>query len=119
MGLNIFGSNCKCNSVPFTTVDKISNVTGNPNPRNFEIIKLKEIGKFTIAEIKYPDCNNYEGHKILLFYNVREETIRNYDFLDPHFCDNKKHLSPIARFDPEIGWKMAKFFAEKFMEELN
>jgi hypothetical protein len=57
-----------------------------------------------MAMIRYPDCTNYEGRKIVLFENVTEEQIKKLKFIDPHFC-NGDHIAPIARYVPTSqGW---------------
>ena len=91
--------------------EKVNEVNGNPNPRNFEIERYMEKFPYTLVKIKYPDCNNYEGKKILL-YNCSFEQLKkqgNEVGLDPHFSNNKKYVSPIARFEPtEFGWECGK-----------
>lgn len=79
----------------------------NPNPKNFKIIKVMDIGNYIAVEINYPDCINYEGNKIMVYQNITKNEIRKIKFLDPHFCDGN-HLSPIARFEPtKFGWECA------------
>ena len=90
---------------------------GNPNPARYKITSLQKIGKFIIVGINYPDCKNYEGDKILLYHNVTEEQINSANFIDPHFTNDEKHISPIARFEPtEDGWQMAVILCEKLTE---
>ena len=91
----------------------------NPDPKNFNIERLSGVGKFWIAEVNYPNCTNYEGRKILLFDKMFEgkpltrRKILYLKTLDPHFSENKKYLSPIARFEPTIrGWRMAAILAK-------
>ena len=31
----------------------------NPNPLNFEIIRIEQVGEHVVAKIKYPDCTNF------------------------------------------------------------
>jgi len=89
------------------------NVVGNPNPSNFQIIRHKRIGHFVVALIKYPECLNFEGRKILVFENISMETIKNLNSIDPHFCNFDTHPSPIARFVPtHKGWKYAVQFCK-------
>lgn len=85
---------------------------GNPNPENFRINKLEQIGKFTIVEVNYPDCRNYEGNKILVFERIPKKFILDWKYLDPHFR-KPPHPSPIARFEPtQKGWKYAVKFCK-------
>jgi hypothetical protein len=83
--------------------------TGNPNPAHYEIIASEQIGKFTIVVVHYPDCTNYEGRKILVFENTTLARIQAQGSIDPHFSENTKYASPIARFEPtKRGVLMAK-----------
>ena len=90
-------------------------VQGNPNPRHFEILQVQEVGRHAVAKIRYPDCANYEGMKILVFLDTNAKAIANADFIDPHFTDLDV-LKPVARFEPtEIGWVMACDLLERFL----
>lgn len=81
---------------------------GNPNPQRFEILRVARQGIFLAVEVRYPDCSNYEGRKILLFKGLTEEKLRRLESLDPHFTGDPKVTSPIARFEPtSSGWDMA------------
>ena len=83
----------------------------NPNPANFRITKQYQVKDIVVVTVKYPDCTNYEGLKIMV-YRAQLNDVLAQDKLDPHFC-NGKHLSPLARFVPtEEGWKMAIAFAQ-------
>lgn len=88
----------------------------NPNPKNYKILRNEYINKCIIIEIQYGDCENYEGRKILLFENCTLNDLIKQKLIDPHFCENKKVHSPIARFEPtERGWEMAKFLTSLFL----
>lgn len=79
----------------------------NPNPNNYEIIRSEQIGRYFVIEIKYLDCTNYEGKKIMVYEGHIEDLI-NQKSIDPHFAENKNYMSPIARFEPTSeGWNMA------------
>jgi len=81
-------------------------VTGDPNPTNFAIQKMKAIGPYVVVWVKYPDCTNFNGNKNLVYKNVSISVLNTTKILDPHFT--KGDLSPIARFRPGIqGWKNA------------
>ena len=44
----------------------------------------------------------------MLFENVTMQQLKKQKLVDPHFSDNAKFYSPIARFEPtEKGWEMA------------
>jgi len=80
----------------------------NPDPSNYEIIKSLQINENLVILIKYPDCNNYEGKKVLLYKNISLNKLITQKQIDPHFSENKKFKSPIARFEPTTrGWLLA------------
>jgi len=89
----------------------------NPEPNNWKIVKAVESNGCTILKINYPNCTNYEGNKILV-YKAALIDIINQKSIDPHFMDDPKYLSPIARFVPtDEGWSMALFLTEIFLED--
>ena len=82
----------------------------NPDPINFEILELKQVGLNVVARIKYPDCTNFEGIKICVYLGTNCNMIRSLKSIDPHFDNNS--LSPFARFKPNNnGWEAAIIFA--------
>jgi len=91
---------------------------GNPNPQKFEIIWEENYYDHLILVVKYPDCTNYEGKKILLFdEGVTKKEIVRQGMIDPHFSDNPNYISPIARFVPtKKGLNLAKLLAEHIYE---
>lgn len=90
-----------------TYVEKIITLP-NPNPNNYIITKAKQINKYVITEINYKDTTNYEGNKILVFENYTLERLYKRKSIDPHFSENIKFKSPIARFEPtKKGWELA------------
>ena len=105
MGVGPFRSTSSCNCAwPRTPLRPAA----NPDPTRFTIIAVEQFGVFCICTVEYPDCTNYEGRKVLVFYDVTEEQLRAQKTLDPHFCDNQ-HLSPVARFEPtERGLALAR-----------
>jgi len=89
---------------------------GNPNKYRFNVKRRKNIGNACVAEINYPDCDNHDGDKILVYSdaNILDMGLEAL-CLDPHFL----HVgnSPVARFEPtEIGWKYAISFAKMIAE---
>jgi hypothetical protein len=76
----------------------IGNTLPNPNPNNFVIKELKQIGKNVVLIIQYPDCTNYEGIKVMVYKNISKKKILTMNKIDPHFCENC--ISPFARFEP-------------------
>ena len=107
-------SSCSESSHPRIQVIEVERIrAGNPNPKNFKILRCRSEGKFTIALIEYLDCFNYEGKKILVFDNVSVKDIKELQEIDPHFCKSKRHKSPIARFVPtKKGWRYAISFCK-------
>ncbi len=82
----------------------------NPDPRNWSIIKTKRVGKNLVVLVRYPDCTNYEGKKVLLFRRMTREELREVAELDPHF--SKENLKLVARFAPTLrGWDLATITA--------
>lgn len=84
----------------------------NPDPRRFSIGTIYERGKkrnrYAAVLVEYPGCTNYEGKKVLVFKGVSKKRILEADKLDPHFCDHKGCISPVARFEPtHRGWGWA------------
>ena len=81
----------------------------NPKPENYIILNYYIEGRFLLLLVNYPDCKNYEGNKILLYENTDLEDIKRQGSIDPHFSNNIKKHSPIARFVPTLtGWDMAQ-----------
>jgi len=79
----------------------------NPNPLNYLIMDYLEYNNNLLIYIKYPDCTNYEGNKILLYKDVCLDQLKKQGSIDPHFSENK--ISPFARFEPtNKGWRIAK-----------
>lgn len=89
----------------------------NPKPDNYKILRHETIGECLIVEIQYLDCTNYEGRKILVF-NCKLQDLLKQKLIDPHFAENKKFISPIARFEPtEQGWSFALFFGREIFKK--
>lgn len=89
-----------------------SDTLPNPNPNNYKILRHKTVGKFLLIEIKYLDCTNYEGRKIIVF-ECSLKDLKEQKLIDPHFSDNENFISPTARFQPtEQGWKLGLIFCK-------
>jgi len=121
VGISLFGSsssydkqkcnNCTCQCFTPEPIIELPK-DGNPDPSNFIINNKVEFGKYLVIYIKYPDCNNYEGNKILVYEDVHIEQLLRQRHIDPHFSENKKYYSPIARFEPTMkGWGLATEWA--------
>lgn len=85
----------------------------NPNPIRWELLELKIYDRTYAAKIKYHDCTNFEGIKIIVFEGVYKELPK---ILDPHFSETG---NIVARFIPtHNGWKAANLFAEFLSDSL-
>lgn len=106
MGISPFHvSDCGC-CEPFVKKEAREDPPKVPDPSQFNILRLDQIGEWTVAEVMYHEAVNYEGKKIMV-YRASRECVSTRRVLDPHFCDGK-HLSPFARFEPtEQGWDAA------------
>lgn len=80
--------------------------SGNPNPHFFQVRKMKKFGRFFVALVRYPHCNNFEGDKVLvLTKNPAEMRV-----LDPHFQPGGYI---VARFRPTTeGFDEAELFVD-------
>jgi hypothetical protein len=86
----------------------------NPRPDNYKILNKIQIDRYLIVKIKYLDCTNYEGVKILVYEGWQIKNLLAQKLIDPHFSENKNFISPIARFEPtDKGWSMAIRFANE------
>ena len=92
MGMNLFRS-----SIGFYGENK---QTREPNTREFKILNIQVIHNMTLTLIRYKNCNNFKGLKLLVFEDVNEERLLNADIIDPHFSEINP-ISPIARFKPD------------------
>jgi hypothetical protein len=81
-------------------------IAPNPDPLNFRILDLEQVGNQVVAKIKYPDCTNFEGVKVCVFANTTCAELKGRRSIDPHFSE--AGTGPIARFEPTIrGAKLA------------
>jgi len=117
MGLNFMRSSSSfetpSKSIIHTIIERIKPNKPLPNPRadNYSVLRSEAVNGRLVIEIRYHDCTNYEGRKIML-YECSLEDLMSQKLIDPHFCDSTKYLSPIARFEPtERGWVNAKTLA--------
>lgn len=85
----------------------------NPDPTNYTIRSSKTIGRFLLVLVYYPNCTNYSGEKILVYENVSLEQLKAQKHIDPHFLEDSRYYSPIARFVPnKHGWNLAENFCK-------
>ena len=111
MGLNFLGSSSFYDMGP--TGSDGNKSLPNPDPSNYAIIRYKEINRHLVVIIQYLDCLNYEGMKIMVYKDTTLKELKAQKLIDPHFSEDKKFKSPIARFEPtEDGWEMAINFTK-------
>ena len=85
----------------------------NPDPKVWEWEKSEVIGHYFVLQLRYPNCTNYEGRKILVFRS-HPQMLLVQGWIDPHFSESKDAISPIARFQPtEEGWSDAIEYAKR------
>jgi hypothetical protein len=81
----------------------------NPDPSRWELIQVAQFKHAHVLHVRYLDCTNFEGVKILV---MRGPHIPGRRPLDPHFSEAATSL--IARFRPDAGgMRMALELAEK------
>lgn len=85
---------------------------GEPDPKLFNVLALKEFSNCHILVVHYPNCTNYEGRKVLLIAGPYDP---NLTFLDPHFTDDSQLL---ARFRPTpAGLRLAELTAKAYSND--
>lgn len=115
MGLNLFGRSSCATDTPTSKPTYSAPPALNPNPNKFRWTKEAQqthSNGWTVVLIRYHDCTNYEGLKLLVYDNAGKfMTLEKLGSIDPHF-DNQSY-SPIARFVPTAkGWDLANKFAK-------
>lgn len=79
----------------------------NPSPTRWKLLDKLEFKNSYVLLVKYLDCTNFEGHKILVYKGKYRMRL----ILDPHFSEDVD--APVARFKPdEQGRKWAIEFAK-------
>jgi len=90
----------------------------NPDPKNYKVKRAWEKNGVSVLLVNYPDSENYEGNKILVFEGSVDDILKQ-GVLDPHFSENGKFFSPFARFEPtDRGWQMAMTLANEFKRRI-
>lgn len=93
---------------------------GLPRPDRYEILDFIEIGDYLGLKIRYANCTNFDGLKILVFRATVKDLVRA-KHIDPHFADYaipESHLKTlVARFQPDdSGWLHAITFMKMFLK---
>jgi hypothetical protein len=97
MGISLFSSNSSSEITPDTETYP------NPNPYRFEVLDITESAKYFMLVLKYLDCTEYEGKKVLVYKIKHKEDVEKMldeSCIDPHFLENR--ISPIARFPGNV-----------------
>ena len=110
--IKIFSADSRDFADPYKQ-EKTIIVNSTPNPRNFTLVRKVIVNGYPILWVHYPDVNNYEGNKILMYEkNFNLERLKNR--IDPHFFILGD--SPVARFEPtERGMYMAVKLAKALL----
>ena len=75
-----------------------------------------QVGSYVIATIKYLNCTNFEGIKIIVLENYELHWLDGLELLDPHFSEES---DIVARFVPtEHGMWLAKKFCKEIVDQL-
>lgn len=96
--------------------------SGLPRPDKYEILDFVAVGDWIALKIRYADCTNFDGLKILVFRTTVKDLVKA-KHIDPHFADYptlENHLKTlVARFRPDdTGWVDALAFM-KICEQAN
>lgn len=127
--MSIFGSSSRINkkvsgnmlarnsSSRVVYVEKEPKTLPDPRPTNYTIKDWKEIKNYLILLIKYNDCTNFEGEKVLVFKDCSYQNLLDQKLIDPHFSEDKSFHSPIARFEPtDEGVRNAVIFVNELIK---
>jgi hypothetical protein len=119
MGISLFSSSSGDNFQYNGDNPKVVYINSTPDPSKWELINLEVFDNYFLLKVRYPDCTNYEGVKIMVYerndgLNHIQSILRiNEGALDPHFGVNPDFISPIARFEPtDRGWEMGIRFCK-------
>lgn len=87
------------------------------NPRKYEIVQEKIVGGCVIAKIKFDNCINFEGMKILVYDSIEKfAQLKRENYIDPHF--SQVLYSPVARLEPTArGEQMAVIVANAINDD--
>jgi len=118
MGLRLFGSSSsydKADPEPKVIVKTVNQTfLPVPNPENYVLKMIQQVGNHLVLMVNYPECLNYEGDKVLVYKNCTMQELRNQGSIDPHFSCNLHFKSPFARFEPtDEGYEAAVDLAER------
>lgn len=105
MGINILSRNSFGKTGD--NYEKLKKSPQDPDPSKFILENVVEYNGNAAVQIKYPNCTNYEGTKIIVYKNVNYKQLASLKEIDPHFVEGNV-IKPFARFEPtEEGWYAA------------
>ncbi len=106
MGIGPFRSHCFTSE--YTSNPKAP--IPNPDPNHWTLLEFFEYKNAFVIKVKYHDCTNFEGVKVMVYKGSCTDLPMLPKLLDPHFAEFG--FSPIARFRPdEEGLELAKQLA--------
>jgi len=91
-----------------------------PNPDEFEMIELEQVGAHLVAMVQYSSCTkcSFDAKKVMVFFDTRVKDVVFWRRIDPHFQegsdapDRKTAPPPRARFPADdAGWQDAIEYA--------
>jgi hypothetical protein len=83
---------------------------------DFHIVELIQIGSSVVAIVRYLNCANHGGLKVMVYRNTDHAVLRHAKCLDPHFLETG--LSPFARFEPTFDGIAAASATAKLLNTL-
>ena len=82
----------------------------------FTVLERKEIPPFLVARLKFSECHNFNGEKIIVWEGAEIDPIRGRVIIDPQF---REGANIVAMFEPtQRGWAYALKFCEGCSEIL-
>lgn len=86
-----------------------------PDLTRFTVVDRIDLNKHSIVRVVYPDVDNYDGLKIMVFETAVLDQAIAKGRIDPHFLE--WWPSPIARFEPTaVGAQLAVKFVTDVLE---
>jgi hypothetical protein len=81
----------------------------NPDPKRWQILNIYQYNNAYVLKVRYLDCTNFEGIKIMVYKGLFESSPAE---LDPHFTPDD--TSPVARYKPDAeGLELARDLASR------
>ena len=93
-----------------------------PDSKNYQIEDVERVGSHLVLKVRYPNCLScmYEGTKVMVYLNVSEKEVLQWNEIDPHFSepkrlkDSREAPSPAGRFPGSTeGWYDAVDYASR------